>query len=414
MAQRTISAAGGNWNSTATWVEGAVPTSSDFVVGDASSGQLTINVGANAQYVDFTNYTQTLTMLTYLQLALANATNIIGAGMTIVGTGSFNFYNTNGTLIQYGTNRIPVLATANTSKNYSGNIYVVNLTHQNTQTHNGGNVYISGNYTSAADNGGTTKFIMDGTGNLNAGGISTETIVNTTGTITVPSNTSIIIGGQKTNITTSIFRHQAGTIVNPRIASSLNGGTNLHTIDLISGTTWDISLLTNLGTPASPSKIVFSGTADIDNLVFSTPITNNLTGNGIEVSGVDITTNNLQIINSVNLLNNVYGVGDMTLYLGDNQTITVDNEFVCNGGINYGGTQTPNTIIRSITPSTTTNLNINTYNQYVSSTQFTDVDCSGGNTLYGQNLTLSNTTNITEYSLPVSAGGGETSYTFVN
>ena len=52
MAQRTISPGGGDWNLTATWVEGAVPTTSDHIVGDASSGQLTVNVNATVQYLD--------------------------------------------------------------------------------------------------------------------------------------------------------------------------------------------------------------------------------------------------------------------------------------------------------------------------------------------------------------------------
>ena len=91
MPQRTIAAGGGNWNSTSTWVEGAVPTSSDFVVGNASSGQLTINVAAACQYVDFTNWTNTLTMNNTLTLSLASSTNTFGSGMSFAGTNSIIF-----------------------------------------------------------------------------------------------------------------------------------------------------------------------------------------------------------------------------------------------------------------------------------------------------------------------------------
>lgn len=60
MATRTISAAGGNWNSTSTWDEGVVPTSADDVVarGDgtsATTAQLTINVTAACRSFDCTN-----------------------------------------------------------------------------------------------------------------------------------------------------------------------------------------------------------------------------------------------------------------------------------------------------------------------------------------------------------------------
>ncbi|EKE19168.1 MAG: hypothetical protein ACD_9C00113G0001, partial [uncultured bacterium] len=60
-ATRTISDAGGNWNSTSSWVEGAVPTSADDVVATATSGNLTINVSTAVRSIDLSSYTGTLT-----------------------------------------------------------------------------------------------------------------------------------------------------------------------------------------------------------------------------------------------------------------------------------------------------------------------------------------------------------------
>ncbi|HBI33907.1 MAG TPA: hypothetical protein DEA43_03620 [Candidatus Moranbacteria bacterium] len=60
-ATRTISDAGGNWDATTSWVEGAVPTSADDVVATATSGNLTINVAGAVRSIDLTTYTGTLT-----------------------------------------------------------------------------------------------------------------------------------------------------------------------------------------------------------------------------------------------------------------------------------------------------------------------------------------------------------------
>jgi hypothetical protein len=104
----------------------------------------------------------------------------------------------------------------------------------------------------------------------------------------------------------------------------------------------------------------------------------------------------------------------MDLLLTPSQSITVNNSIDINGGTDQpGATQTPQLEIKSTTGGTQANLIVNNFNQFVSRVIFTDINCSGGNTLYGQELTLSNTTNITEYTLPPSSGGtSESSYVF--
>ena len=60
MATRTISNAGGNWNTTGAWVEGAVPTAADEVVATATSGNLNITAAAVCRSLNLTGYTGVL------------------------------------------------------------------------------------------------------------------------------------------------------------------------------------------------------------------------------------------------------------------------------------------------------------------------------------------------------------------
>lgn len=61
-ATRTISDAGGNWDSPASWAEGAVPTAADDVVASATSGSLTINVAAACRSIDLSSYPNSSTL----------------------------------------------------------------------------------------------------------------------------------------------------------------------------------------------------------------------------------------------------------------------------------------------------------------------------------------------------------------
>lgn len=57
MAIRTVSPTGGIWTSTSTWVEAAVPTSSDSVVANASSGNFYLSTNSQVLDFDTTNFT---------------------------------------------------------------------------------------------------------------------------------------------------------------------------------------------------------------------------------------------------------------------------------------------------------------------------------------------------------------------
>jgi hypothetical protein len=89
MAIRTISDAGGNWNDTATWVEGIVANQYDNVVAqsDGSSGNLTL-YGSSAYCIDLdlSNYTGTLTFNS--RKIFMTGSLIFSAAMTVVATSS--------------------------------------------------------------------------------------------------------------------------------------------------------------------------------------------------------------------------------------------------------------------------------------------------------------------------------------
>jgi fibronectin-binding autotransporter adhesin len=85
MATRTISVAGGNFNSTSAWDEGVVPVAGDAVVARAggNSGNLTVNVPSASASLILTNYSGTLTFDSTLT---TTSTVTFVAACTIAGT----------------------------------------------------------------------------------------------------------------------------------------------------------------------------------------------------------------------------------------------------------------------------------------------------------------------------------------
>jgi hypothetical protein len=84
MAIRTISNAGGNWNSTSTWVEGIVPGGLDDVVATATSGNLTVTAAASAKSINFTNYVGTFKVNTGIVLSITPSAGTVPFGITMV------------------------------------------------------------------------------------------------------------------------------------------------------------------------------------------------------------------------------------------------------------------------------------------------------------------------------------------
>jgi hypothetical protein len=96
MATRTVSAAGGNFGATGTWVGGVAPVAGDDIVANATSGNLNIaTTTVSLLSANFTGYTGTLSFNTN-QMSFNQASGstflTIGSGMNITfsGTGGFD------------------------------------------------------------------------------------------------------------------------------------------------------------------------------------------------------------------------------------------------------------------------------------------------------------------------------------
>jgi len=204
MAIYTVSAAGGNFNATGTWVGGVIPLTTDGIVADVTSGPLVVNVVSTVSGATFTNYTNTLTMTSTLQV---NGGGIqLGAGMTISGAanliiGATSTIRSNGKDWPNGIQVSLATLTITLFDNWNAGNLVCGQVGNGTQTFNGNNLYLMNggvgfstitniltcNSTSAARIvAGTTNVHLMGVGNINcntSGAFRLNTIINTSATL---------------------------------------------------------------------------------------------------------------------------------------------------------------------------------------------------------------------------------------
>jgi len=95
MATRTISDAGGDWNTTAAWFEGVVPVAADDVVATGTSGNLVVTASSVCRSFVMTNYVGTLSGIGTWSVGdgTAGAFTLV-SGMTITYTGALTFIST--------------------------------------------------------------------------------------------------------------------------------------------------------------------------------------------------------------------------------------------------------------------------------------------------------------------------------
>jgi len=240
-----------NWGTASNWsltdgggATGAVPTATDGAVFTNNSGDCTVNAsGRVCLTLNFATYTNTITMTNQITVA-GNVT--LGAGMGIAGAGRLVISTNNLTLTSNGTTWPNELATGGSAiiTITLADDWVIggtlNLTSTSAtgsaqkNTFNGFTLSIGGGLTvftnGNRDVGGTTKFIINGTGswiNGTASQVRSSMDINTTGTFTLASSTI--------NYAVGTFTYIAGTVVVTGNTFNIDTSTTLNT----SGMTWN-------------------------------------------------------------------------------------------------------------------------------------------------------------------------------
>jgi len=331
MATRTVTVGGGNYNSIATWMEGAVPTTADAIVFSANSGNLTINVSSSASTVNFTNYTGTVTV---------NATWFVFGDINF-GTGGYNYAGSN-SLAPSATSTITSNGTAwkgniqllGTNKTYTlADDMTLNgtLTMQNTTTAaiNGNRLFCKGNLTVVSGKySGTTEVVMYGTGTI-SGGNSAAYLMND---LTIaPTGTTTF--GSSFVYNTGTLTYVSGTVITTGSTLTIAASTTLNT----NGITWNNINFTANSTIALLSDLVSIGT--VSHYIGGTITFNNFNfyiGGNISLSNGRVFNGTTKIIFNTSTSQNIYVDG---AYLGGirndldiNATGTVDINWLSYGG----------------------------------------------------------------------------------
>jgi len=311
MAIRTIAIGGGNWNNTATWIEGIVPILGDNVQSSMLSGQLTVNVAAACTSIDFTNYTNTLTM--NATLSVGGSVTLVAA-MTITGTGTLSI-TAFATITSNGKTWPGALTVwagaAVLGDNWTVTGLVTTTTNTNLSTNS---ITCNGGIT---NNGGTavgTCIIKLGGGTWS--GSSTNPIRNpfqfvgdctVSGNVAFNNNTMTWVSGAITTAGSQLFISAAATTLNT------------------SGMTWFSIRFTSAITITLTSNLNLSGMLTLGTTTTTTTINGNTinAGNGITMGGtttiiagttnIKITGGTITGISTTQLRNNLEIAGDVTI-----------------------------------------------------------------------------------------------------
>jgi len=426
MATRTIANGGGNWNSTGTWVEGAVPTSADDVVATATSGQLTVNVAATCRSLNLTNYANTLTMNNTLTLATASLTHTLGDTSTTYAGTSNIICNVAATFVQNNTNRIPGLQCGFGTKTLSTNLYTQKFLNTASITINGNTIYSNGDFGNLTNSslpgvyvGGTVNFILDGSGLISFTYAASGTLtINTSGTYNTIGR-AMVIGGNISATQTPTFNFlSAGTptlfntVLHKQSAYKDNYTINVKVPHNL--------FITNETTNASASILNIATTSGITCNLLATcnsprPYTTDATSIDVRITGATVSAQTLNLSSSYRTTSsttNPPSAGSLTykgitLRLDPTYTHYFDKMELSGGGI------PDRPAIRSTSASQVSIVLGDKETSQITDYNFYDVNASGGEQIVAINGSISGTTNVTT-TYPSGGGGGGGSFTFVN
>ena len=311
MAVRTIAAGGGNWNATATWMEGIVPVLGDTVFAAVTSGQLTVNVASACTSIDFTNYTNTLTM--NATLSVGGSVTLVAA-MTITGTGTLSI-TAAATITSNGKTWSGALTLWGGAVSFGDNWTVTGLVTTTTNTNLANNsITCNGGIT---NNGGTavgTCIIKLGGGTWSGG--PNNPIRNpfqfvgdctVSGGVAFNNNTMTWVSGVITTANSVLYIQAAATILNT------------------SGMTWFNIRFTSAVTHTLTSNLNLSNILVLGSTTGTTTINGNTinVGGGITMGGtttiitgttnIKITGGTITGISTTQLRNNLEIAGDVTI-----------------------------------------------------------------------------------------------------
>jgi hypothetical protein len=349
MATITAAAGGGNWNVGSTWVGGVVPLTTDNVILDNTSGQVTISATAQCVDINFTGYTNTITFNANLTITgnltrSASVFSYAGTGGIIIGgttTQSITTANTNwdipitiggaspqlslldtfkiNALLTLSSTTSPLIATQEVQAfgnvtisgngTYTGSA-AIKITGTATQTLTAsGSHQIRNNLTIDKSSGVLT---LSGTLNYNTG---TLTYVASGGTINATAMGLVI--RTNTTLNTGAISWGSFTVSYTQVLSPLTVAITLNSDLNVSGA---LTLIAN----ANPPTLTFTGTGNI-NATGDINITQSYFGGGI-----GYTVNFVNTVSALNLITS----GANTL-----QTITLNGGTLnLSGGITLGNT----------------------------------------------------------------------------
>lgn len=349
----TVSATGGNWSSTSTWVGGVLPAAGDDIVANATSGPLTVDSNRTCLTINFTNYTNTFRINNGVTLTVSGTAITLFSGMTYDQT-TTGILNTNGNqaaiTVTFNGITIPNLTVGKSGAGIStltvsgANPTVRNFVFSNTASNaqltlSGVNLIITNSFSmnSAGTLAGNTPIFTGSVtlsqtgGNMNVG-------------FTVSSGSTLTLGSNITSI--------AGNITFAS-GSFLIVGT--FTVTITSNCTLDSSNVTwyNIHTSSNGHTITLNSDLNISN-----NLTWAITGFAIQIVSATVRTITVQ--------------GSVTSTAGYNRTFNLNNII-----LNLVGTGT--FAVAWITPSvgTTCSININTSNPtgyVIGSSTFTGVN----------------------------------------